>query len=173
MVPENNLIKEGERVKKLRDAYAAEKFRKQQEEEARIKRQKDQANEIARIKALIKTNIVDGTVEAIQKMNLSIREHVNSMNLDNWDEKVKRFNVTPKLKEEVYQSFFSVPFDSNLIDRGIFTAIVNEIQSEFPFEKVNADYVQSALATIQMFKDDLPNKKADRDWETKGTEKKD
>lgn len=159
MKPEKLLIAEGERVKKLRDSWANLKLQKQQEEQARIQKQKAIDDEIARIKAALKQRVVDGTFLAIQNMNNSIRAYFNEITLDNWDEKVKKFNLKPRLKESVYNDFFAIAYNHEILDVNVFYAIVAEVKKEFPYEQVNTDYVQSAEGTVKMWKEDLPKKR--------------
>jgi hypothetical protein len=160
MEPETKLIAEGVRIKGLRDQYVNEKLAKEKAEQARIQREKDISNEIARVKAAMKENIATGSVQRINALNASIRNHVAGMTLENWDQKEKQIKVLPQLTASVYQSFFdSVSYDTKLIDATTRAAIKTEVQKELPFEKVNADYVAEAEGVLKMWIDDLPKKK--------------
>jgi hypothetical protein len=161
MIPENNLIAEGERVKTLRDKYAKKKFDEQEAERARLAREQAIKDEIARIKAAIKTNIVEGIYRAVNNLNESLRTHISGIDLSNFDEKVAQINVKPQLSKSVYELFFKVPYNSNLVDDATRKAINDEVALTETYEKANEEYRAPAEGTVSMWLNSLPDKKAD------------
>lgn len=147
------------RIKKLRDVYHNNKATKAKEEADTIKKNKLIEDEKIRVRTVLKKNIVDGLYDAINKLSSSIVQYIAAMNLDNWDEKSAKFSITPKLKDEVYNAFFVIPYNQQLLKPEEYAAIVNEIKAVETYEKANADYVKVADGTVKSWKDSLPDKK--------------
>lgn len=160
MEPENAIVAEAERITKIRNQYATQKVQRQREEAARIEREQKIKDEIARIKKTMREAILEGIIKTVYKVSDSIQEYMKDVTLENWDEKTEIFNVTPKLKEGVYELFFSHEYDTDLIDSTTYLAIRAEVQKEETYQKVNEGYVKEASRTVQQWKDDLPNLKA-------------
>jgi hypothetical protein len=161
MEPEKLLLAEAARVNELRNSYARAKEKRIREQQEAIEAEKKKNDEIARIKAAIRSNIVEGVVAAINLVNASIRTYFDAITLESYEAAVAKFNMKPKLKEEVYLSFFTSVRPLAIISNEMFSAIVAEMKLENPYEKINASYVEGAESTLKMWIDDLPKKKAD------------
>jgi hypothetical protein len=160
MEPETLIITEADRVKKLRNAFATMKNDAQKREQQRIANEKAQSDEIARIKAAMRANAVNGMVDIINELNENIRKHVNGMTLDNWEVQEKKFNIKPILHPDKYASLFNVIYNQQVISNTLFEAVMAEIKDEYSYKKVNGDYIAQAEGIIKMWRDDLPAIKA-------------
>jgi hypothetical protein len=161
MIPENKLIAEGVRIKNMRDLYAVKKAEEAETKRKALEREQSIKDEISRVKAAIRKNIVDGTFRAINLLNESMKSHVEKMNLDNWDSMYNQISLKPKLAEGTFEGFFSVEYNPQLVDQNTYAAIVQEIKQTETYNKVNAEYMGSAEGTVKMWVDTLADKKQD------------
>jgi hypothetical protein len=157
MGPEKVIEAEMTRIQALRNSFANEALKKAQETARKVEAEKKVADEKAAIKAKIRNSITNGTIDKINAMNSNIKAHMADISLDNWDEKVKKFDASPKLKQEIYDAFFNVSYDTVLLKPEDYQAVVSEMKQEVPYEKANADYVFHAKGTLKLWVDDLPN----------------
>lgn len=162
MGPEKRMQAEQARLTGLRNGYAQKKLAEKQRLEAENLLKKRKADEEARVRSEMKKAVVNGVIGLINAMNASIQQHVAGMTLENWDSAVKKFSVKPALRQEKYDDLFVVPFDVNLLSQELYAAIVQDTKGEpeYSFATIGAQYVKQAEATIKMWSDGLPEKKA-------------
>lgn len=144
------------RVKVLRDGYANKKFKDQQEAQQKAERDKAKRNEIARLESVFVTRFHDGIVDAVSSMRQSIQSYFNSIKLDTFDEQVKKFNLTPTLKQQTFESLFIVDYDKNVLPVDEFTKVLNKVKETFVYEEINKIYIEKALPVLTEFKSRLP-----------------
>lgn len=160
MQPEKDISVEYNRGRSLRDAYLNEKLRKQEEERKEIERKKNHDQEIIRVTAAFDTAVVDGLVNCVNQMNVAIKSYVATMNLNNWDEKKKKFDFPPKLNPDKYHDLFlGVRFNPEWISNDEYKAIAAEAKEKWTYEKCNNQYSKSGMGVLKMWKDDLPRLK--------------
>ena len=167
MGPERKISIEGKdniyaRVKKLRDAYANNKLQQQLAEQKQARLDKERDNELVRVRAAIKSNIANGVVLAVNKMNDSIRAYVAEMTIQNWDEKYKKFNVQPRLNPKTYDAFFDVPYNGSLEVGNEVLGIINEIRAaeDTTYENVNREYIVHASKALEVWRESLSERKS-------------
>jgi hypothetical protein len=157
---EKAITEEMTRIKKLRDGYAQKKIDDAAAAAANAAKVLAQNNELSRVKGAFKQAIVDGQYKALQLMENNIRAHFNTMNLENWEGAAKRFTFKPMLKKELYDSFFAITYDPNLVAPEMFTKLVEQAKIDNPYEKVNEEYVKIAQPALDGWVNDtLPKRK--------------
>lgn len=161
MQPEKDIQAQSERLQGLRNGYAKKKLLEQQAREKEIALQKQKDDEVARVRAAMKEGAITALIGLINSVSSSIAEHVATMNLDNWEIKLARFDIKPSLRPEKYAGLFTVQYDANLMTADMYKAIQAQVQAEpeYTIEKLGEEYVSRAEATIKLWKDDLPKKK--------------
>ena len=159
ILPENRLKAEAERVKGLRNKYANEKEARRQEEAKKVAEEQARKDAMVKVKAEIKDKLTDLIVEKTKALGQTISAHVSAMNLDNWDEMEKKFNLSPKLAVDSWAKCFDQPRNP-LISEAVFAALIEEAKAEEPYEKHNSLYIQYAQPVVDQWKQDLPERKA-------------
>lgn len=159
MQPEKDIEAEMGRVQKMLNDHATAQLNaaKQQQEQQTAAREQSAAG--VDVRAMIRSAIVNKTIDAIAAMNNAIKAFVPTILLENWDVAVKRFYVEPKLKPEIYESFFQVVVPREQMVPEQVAAIVAEMKAEHTYEKCNATYTNEAKAVLKMWADDLPKLK--------------
>jgi hypothetical protein len=148
-------------VKKKRDKYANDKYQEQQKEELRIKREKDEKEEIVRLSAAVEKAVFNGITDALYNLDQSVVKHLEDLTLENFDAKESKLKLKPKLKEEVYNGWFNVDFDSSKINQETYDKFIENAKKNLPYTQSNTDYIKSATEVLKTFIDSLPAKKKD------------
>lgn len=147
------------RVKNLRTAYAQKVAADNLKREQEARRSAGIANEKARVKKAKLDNISIGLAAAITQIGRDILAYIQTMTLENWESKLARFNITPKLKEQLFSGFLEVPYNPSLLTEDDIRVINVEVLAEMSYEKANAMYVKEATAHIEQYKKSLPERK--------------
>lgn len=148
--------------KSLRDSYAAEKYKKQQEEQARILKEKNAKEEKIRLTAFFETAFFENITNAINNTIAGIENYYNSLTLQDFEEKTKRFSMKPVLKQDVFESWFKVDFNSSKLSGEEFdTLIKDEIRTKYIYNTLNDQYVKQVEAVMLQWKEKLPAKKSE------------
>lgn len=163
MVPEKTIstdpkVTESEynRVRNLRNQWAQDKLDKQRAEEEKIKKETAARNEITRLKTVIETNVHDGIITAIANVDSGIADWMNTITLDVYEEKIKRFNIKPQLKKELFDSWLNVVYDTAALSADDFTRFMDQVKAQMTYEKVNEEYVKGVEPIIEAHKQKLP-----------------
>lgn len=160
MTFEKDIAAELDRIRGLRNAYANKKASEENAALTKIAAEKVKADALIKLKADLKEAVVNGCVAALETMNKNVSAFVGTITLQNWDEYTKKFTFTPKLKEDAYNLFFSVDFNTTLISAEEYQAVVADVKKEMPYENVNADYIKTAIPVMKIWTDSLPALKA-------------
>lgn len=149
------------RVKLLRDAYATKKVLAQQEQQKKLLVEQNKKEELAKLKAVFENRFFEAVVVQLGKMEDGVEAHFNSITLETFEDKAKRFNITPKLSAEFYENLFIVDYDKNKLPLADFTAFLTTVKEQMPYSKINGIYVEKAQPIVDDWKAKLPARKTE------------
>lgn len=147
------------RIKKLVGAAEQRKIErnKKLEEEARLKKLKDQA--VIDAKASIKLNVADMIVDRCKKLQTGLEDFFDSKNVADQkalDDKIKQFEGTKwRLKQEDYDKCFVFPKSQYMLAQEV-TDLVKTMREELPFDNVNAMLMEKVTPIVNVWKSKLP-----------------
>lgn len=159
MTPEKSMSGQYERVVGLRNIYANEKLKQQQAEQAAAMRKQALDTEKIRLKSVFEEKVRNGLIIAEDRLRGSISSFIDAITLETYDEKVKKFNIAPKLAEAVYNDWFTALFNSAVMSADEFKKLVDEVKCFYTYENVNSEYLKKAMPIIESVKADLPELK--------------
>ena len=99
------------------------------------------------------------TLELLAGMDDSIAKYLTTMTLENWDSKQAIFSVTPKIKQDVFDSWFVVEYDGLKLSKVKFDELLVEVKEKMTYEKVNTIYQEKAILKVNEWKGKLPARK--------------
>ena len=163
-------VSELARVTKLRNAYANVKLEKKRKEEAAALATQNENFEIARIKAELQTSFTSNVTDYAANAEITMLNFFNGLLLEKpnpenpekpitWDDQVKKFNMTPKLKETTFNTWFDVDYDKSKLSVEKYKELIESVKKLYTFELINAAYVKVAQPKVDEFKAKLPAKK--------------
>lgn len=144
------------RVKKLRDGYANIKFKRQQEEQERIKKEKAHLDEIIRLKSELEKRAKELIVDNVTLFESSISSFISKLTYETFETNVAKLNATPKLKPEIYERIFQIGRNEQAISVEAFNSLINEVKKIWTYEIINEQYVNQALLKLDAHKEKLP-----------------
>lgn len=147
------------RIKALRDSYAAEKVKKANEEKARILADQARETEKAKIKMLVNVSISENLVKLVNQGETALAGYSKGLTLENFETQAKKLNYKPALKPEVFESWFNVAFDKTKLTTEEFKAYISELKTEFPFEASANEYAEKAGEILAAWVAKLPTYK--------------
>lgn len=146
-------------LKNLINAYANKKFEEQQAAEKEAKRVEDETFEISRLKAEFQLLFNNKVIEYAQTMETGIANYFNTLTLDGWDEKIKKFSLKPALKVETFNTWFDLPYDKTKLSVEKYKELVDQVKDLYTYDLVNGSYVESIQPKVTEWKGKLPAKK--------------
>lgn len=158
------------RVVNLRNTYATEKLQKQRKAEADALAKQNEEFEISKIKADVQTIFNQNVLDYAANAEIAMTKFFNNLQLvkDNpekpeepisWEQQIKKFNLTPKLKETTFNEWFDVPYDEQKLSVEKYKEVIEGIKALYTYELINKAYVTIAQPKIDDFKAKLPAKK--------------
>lgn len=159
------------KVKGLRNAWANKKLQAQEAKKKEAERVKNETFELNRLKTEFTTVFNNKIVDYLANTEVALLTHFNSLNLEKWDEQVKKFNLTPALKIETFNSWFNLPFNPNFLTTEKYNEFLNGVKGVegeedvkgvkdvYTYEVINKIYVDQAQPKIDEYKKKLPAKK--------------
>lgn len=146
------------RVKKLRDSYANKKYEASERKRKEIELKNLYEQSKSQYVFDLETSISEGISNLILQGDKSMILFKGKMNLDNWDEMVKKLNYKPRLKKETFINFteiVTVPDIKEGDKNECYQSLINR------FGDFNAHYSAKALERLNKFKLSLPQYKED------------
>lgn len=160
MKPEDDVKKELERIKKLRNDFAATEAEKNKATLAAANAEKIKIQEIARIKNEMKNGVAVGLGEKIVNGEKAIAKLFGSMTLETFSSISSRIiNIQPNLKEEDYMKWLTVPFDDKIVSMAEYKEIFDKAYEHFNFKKISDQYVFEVKKVVAKWVELLPTKK--------------
>lgn len=147
------------RLKQLREGFAQAKLDKKREEENVLAKAKLANTKIIDLEALIRTQISSGPMDKLIEAEKTLAGWYDGITLENFDGKAKMIKVKPKLKTELYDSFFEVNMDMSGVDQERIDDVISKLKKEFDYESLNKDYSEKGVASLKVWSDKLPELK--------------
>lgn len=144
------------RVKLLRDGWAAEKKKKADEEREKIKKQQDTSNEKARIKAELERAITNGLFLSIQNVSNWCATTWGLLTLENIDEMDGKLSGSPSLKMETYQSWANVSYNGLMVTAEEYKQIVSDVLFANAYQDKNKEFSEKVAAILAEWKSKIP-----------------
>lgn len=118
------LEKDIESVKKLLNAYKAEKEAEAEAERQRIQREKDREIEMTRISKTLELAHMESSERAAIKYKDGLQRAFDSLTLENFSERVKNMkSLRPKLSLGAYEADLNIHYNNSLISNEEFSAL--------------------------------------------------
>ena len=147
------------RLKQLREAYAQAKLDKKRSEEESLNKVKLANTALINLEAVIKTQVSSGPVDKLIESEEILTKWYDGITLENFDEKEKMLKMKPKLKKELYDSFFETTLDMTGVEQGKVDEVIAKLKKEFDYESLNTDYSSKGVAALKVWEGKLPELK--------------
>lgn len=154
----DNAATEAYQIQQIRNAYAKQLAKEEQERQARIKAEQELEAEKIALKAENKTRLIAYVGELMKAANRSLEASFNGIELDTFEEKSKKLNdFTPILAHKHYAMFQHGLYSRLLVKADIDELVQPDIDAMYE-EQANR-FVSYLLESKQYLIDRLPSKK--------------
>lgn len=166
MAPEKDITNDAKvdneyaRVKKLRDAYANQKFQAEQKRLADIQKKKEIDTEKATVKAAFENQFELGILSANKEMSNKVSEAFVLVNLETLPKLEEKLSKPSVLKFETYEGWFTQPkFNATLITDEDVETIEKEVRAVKTYELACEKYKDLSSKTLEDWSDKIPELK--------------
>ncbi|MEM6297312.1 MAG: hypothetical protein AAF740_01345 [Bacteroidota bacterium] len=145
------------RVKKLVNQYKAEVERQAEIERQRIAKEQARNTEMNTIRIGAANMVEVAIFSCVNRFEQHVSKAFDNLTLESVTKAENQVPTTPKLSQKQYEEIFSYPYKH--ISSEEYEAIMEELKTQFTYEKVNGSYKEKATAIQTKYRDQLPEKR--------------
>jgi len=170
IAPENELKAEIQALVDMRNARAKQIADKAAQESARIQAEKDKSTYEIEVKRALKASVEKGLYDRIVALDNSLADwfvkNIRPETAAGMEKSLK--GMSPKLKEDIYLSWFMVDTDSARMSIEEYNALVARAKAHYTYETINEKYVGEAKPIIQKWVEKIPSRVKELELIAKG-----
>jgi hypothetical protein len=159
ITPENELKLQLQKLRDLRNDLAKRTREEHDKRQKEIDAQKNKELYEHEVKKDMRFNFDKGIIDKVVAFDKSIADHFKNLTVANAAKMKSQFEaLEPKLKEDVFQSWFTVAYDSTKMTAQEYDALVVRAKTFWKYDEINAKYVNEAKGILKKYIDSIPQR---------------
>ncbi|MGE9312840.1 hypothetical protein ACLOAU_14425 [Niabella sp. CJ426] len=156
----DKLQSESDRVKKIADTYEVAEAKRRKEEQEKLQREIDKNKEIARIEVALKSEAQIRFDRNVNTVSEEFKSRFEKLTLNDFDQSVAMLNgYKPTLKDEVYNSFFVVDYNTSLVSGEEYLNLQAHVKVDVPLLVLQEQYATKINTVVSELKAKAPARK--------------